>query len=227
MSSVLIIVDVQNDFCEGGSLAVTGGAAVAAGIVSLLADGPVAAGFDTVVATQDWHIAPGTHFAAAGAGPNFLDTWPVHCVAGTEGAALHPALAPVTRHIDAYVRKGRYEAAYSGFEGWALEAPGRTPPDAARTGEAGGSPDVAAAAEPGPGEPLPGVPLAQWLRQRGLDRVSIAGIATDFCVRATALDAAAAGLDVTLLPALCAAVHPDGVPSVLAELEAAGVRIAA
>ena len=80
----LIIVDVQNDFCEGGSLAVAGGAAVAAGIAALLASGDH--GYDHVVATQDFHVDPGSHFSAH---PDYAATWPVHCVAGTAGAQFH------------------------------------------------------------------------------------------------------------------------------------------
>ena len=206
MSSALIVVDVQNDFCEGGSLAVAGGAAVAVRLAALLGNGAKHAGFDTVVATQDWHIDPGSHFSAA---PDFVHSWPVHCVAGTEGAALHEALDPVVMSFDAFVRKGRYEDAYSGFQGRALSAA-----------------QAATTAEPAPGEELPGTPLAQWLRDRGVTEVTVAGLATDFCVKATALDAAREGFAVTVDPALMAAVHPDGVPAVLEELRAAGVAIA-
>ena len=105
----LIIVDVQNDFCEGGSLAVSGGAAVARGINELLAGNP---GYDHVVATKDFHIDPGDHFSET---PDFVSSWPRHCVVGTPGVDFHPDLdvAPV----EAVFRKGRYSAAYSGFEG--------------------------------------------------------------------------------------------------------------
>ncbi len=83
MTRALIIVDVQNDFCEGGSLAVAGGAAVASGISRALADGP----WDHVVATKDFHIDPGAHF---GNPPDFVDSWPAHCVVGTPGTEFHP-----------------------------------------------------------------------------------------------------------------------------------------
>jgi nicotinamidase/pyrazinamidase len=113
MTRALIIADVQNDFCEGGSLAVTGGAAVAAAISQLLAapeqDRPH---WDHVVATKDHHIEPGHHFADS---PDYVDTWPPHCVAGTAGAEFHPALD--TDQVEAVFTKGEYEAAYSGFEG--------------------------------------------------------------------------------------------------------------
>jgi len=180
----LIVVDVQNDFCEGGSLAVTGGAAVAAAISERLrADG----GWDHVVATRDHHIDPGTHFSE---NPDFVDTWPAHCRRGTPGAAFHPDL-DVAR-IEAVFDKGAHAAAYSGFEG----------------------------AEPG------GTGLADWLRAHDVDAVDVAGIATDHCVRATALDAAGAGFTTTVLLDLCAGVAPDSTQRALEQLRAAGVRIA-
>jgi nicotinamidase/pyrazinamidase len=106
----LIIVDVQNDFCEGGSLAVAGGAAVARGITSLLAKPDH--GYDHVVATKDFHIDPGGHFADE---PDYAKSWPVHCVAGSAGSQFHPELE--TAQIEATFRKGAHAAAYSGFEG--------------------------------------------------------------------------------------------------------------
>jgi nicotinamidase/pyrazinamidase len=110
MTSALIIADVQNDFCEGGSLPVTGGAAVAAAISAALAATPDA--WNHVVATKDHHIDPGAHF---GDPPDYVDSWPPHCVAGTPGADFHPALD--TDRIEAVFVKGEHEAAYSGFEG--------------------------------------------------------------------------------------------------------------
>jgi nicotinamidase/pyrazinamidase len=107
----LIIVDVQNDFCEGGSLPVTGGVAVAHAIGELLA-GPDGGGYAYVVATQDYHIDPGAHFSAE---PDFIRSWPPHCVAGTSGADFHPPLDAC--RFDAVFRKGARAAAYSGFEG--------------------------------------------------------------------------------------------------------------
>ena len=178
----LIIVDVQNDFCEGGSLAVTGGAKVAAD-VSVHVRG---SSYDHVVATRDHHVDPGAHFSDA---PDFVDSWPPHCRVGTPGASFHPELdvAP----IEAVFDKGAYTAAYSGFEG----------------------------AEPG------GTGLLEWLADRGVTDVDVVGIATDHCVRATALDAAAAGLQVTVLLELCAGVAPESTERALAELRAAGVTV--
>ena len=108
MVRALIVVDVQNDFCEGGSLAVAGGAAVAAAISEWMAQG----NYEVVVATKDHHVDPGPHFAAE---PDFVDSWPPHCVVGTPGEAFHPALS--TTPIQAVFRKGERAAAYSGFEG--------------------------------------------------------------------------------------------------------------
>lgn len=115
MTRALVIVDVQNDFCEGGSLAVTGGTAVAQGVSTYLRDHR--SDYDVVVATRDWHIDPSGHFAAE---PDYVDTWPAHCVAGTPGAEFHPALDSVVdfgSQLDAVVSKGNFTAAYSGFEG--------------------------------------------------------------------------------------------------------------
>ncbi len=181
MSRALIVVDVQNDFCEGGSLAVAGGAAVASAISDLLGEHS----YDHVVATQDHHIDPGSHFSDA---PDYIDSWPVHCVAGTEGADFHPNL--VNRPFEAVFTKGEYAAAYSGFEG-------------AYAGE----------------------DLAHWLADHEVDTVDVVGIATDYCVRATALDAAAAGLQTRVLLDLTAAVAPDRLPATLADFEAAGVSV--
>jgi nicotinamidase/pyrazinamidase len=180
----LIIVDVQKDFCEGGSLAVTGGAAVAADISATLA-GAEHGRWDHVVATKDFHIDPGGHF---GNPPDFVVSWPPHCVVGTPGTDFHPDLA--TDRIEAVFTKGEHAAAYSGFEGSAA-----------------------------------GVPLADWLRQRDVSTVDVVGIATDHCVRATALDAARLGLGTTVLLDLTAGVAPSTVDTALVELRAAGVTL--
>ena len=171
----LIIVDVQNDFCDGGSLAVDGGARVAARI------GPHAAGdgYDVVVATQDFHVDPGEHFTE----------WPSHCVAGTEGAEFHPALD--TRRIDAVFRKGADRAAYSGFEGATDD----------------------------------GTTLAGFLHDRDVTDVDVAGLATDHCVRATALDAVGAGFTTRVLLDLSAGVAADTTAAALDELRDAGVEL--
>ncbi|MGO4453265.1 isochorismatase family protein [Arthrobacter sp. RAF14] len=204
MSKALIIVDVQNDFCEGGSLAVEGGAALAAAISEYLDDhGHL---YDHVVATQDWHVDPGTHFSDD---PDFHDSWPPHCVAGTSGAELHHDLDQ--EFIEAIFRKGRFAAAYSGFEGLLA------PEDAVSTGDR----------QPGalPSEDEDGESLDEWLRERDVEDIVVVGIATDHCVRATALDGVQAGYSVTVLRELTDSVAADPEPT-FDELEEAGVDIA-
>lgn len=115
MKTALIVVDVQNDFCEGGSLPVGGGAGVAAAISRHIDDH----GYDHVVATRDYHVDPGPHFAAE---PNYVGTWPPHCVAGTSGAAFHPAFD--TAKVEEIFSKGARQAAYSGFEGATADGAG-------------------------------------------------------------------------------------------------------
>jgi len=105
----LIIVDVQNDFCEGGSVPVTGGAAVARAITDYLADEP---GYQHIVATKDFHLDPGDHFSEH---PDYRSSWPPHCIAGSRGADFHPDLD--TASVEAVFCKGAHAAAYSGFEG--------------------------------------------------------------------------------------------------------------
>jgi nicotinamidase/pyrazinamidase len=182
----LVIVDLQNDFCEGGSLAVTGGGSVARAISARLA-GPEGGGYGHVVATQDHHIDPGGHFSAE---PDFETTWPAHCVAGTPGADFHPDLD--TSRIEQVFRKGAHAAAYSGFEG------------AAPDGES----------------------LRSWLRERGVTSLDVVGIATDYCVRATAADAARAGLATRVLLGLTAGVAAATTRTALAQLREAGVELA-
>ena len=180
MSRALIIVDVQNDFCEGGSLAVAGGAGVAAAITAALASGS----WDHVVATKDYHVDPGAHFSAH---PDFVDSWPAHCVVGTDGASFHPALE--TTAVEAVFHKGEHAAAYSGFEGHTDQGEG----------------------------------LADWLRARSVTEVDVVGIATDHCVRATALDARAAGFATTVLLDLTAGVAPATTSAALRQFEEAAV----
>ena len=191
MSRALIVVDVQNDFCEGGSLPVTGGARVAADIGELLhrwhskaADRP---DYDVVVATKDHHVDPGGHWSLK---PDFAESWPVHCKVGSEGAGFHPNLDP--QPFDEVFYKGEHQAAYSGFEG--------------RTSS--------------------GEPLADWLRARSVVEVDVCGIATDHCVRATALDSASEGFDTRVLTALCAGVAEETTAAAITEMSAAGIQIA-
>ncbi|MFY0405725.1 isochorismatase family protein [Solicola sp. PLA-1-18] len=181
-TTALVVVDVQNDFCEGGSLAVTGGADVARRVAELVASGRYA----TVVATRDHHVDPGSHFSDE---PDFVDSWPPHCVVGTPGADLHEPLRDDL--FQAVFRKGEYEAAYSGFEGVDAD----------------------------------GTELALWLTAHGVEAVDVCGIATDYCVRATALDAARHGFATRVLLDLTAAVSADNVPATRADLDAAGVSL--
>lgn len=179
----LIIVDVQNDFCEGGSLAVAGGAEVAESISRHLVGNH---GYDHVVATKDFHIDPGDHFSEH---PDFENSWPRHCVADTPGARFHPGLD--THAVEAVFHKGRYAAAYSGFEGF----------------------DEA------------GTPLADWLHARGVDEVDVVGIATDYCVRATAEDAARAGFHTRVLLDLTAGVAAASTAAAVTAMRAADIDI--
>lgn len=212
MSRALIIVDVQNDFCEGGSLAVSGGADVA-GAISEYVDAHHG-DFDHIVATQDWHIDPGEHFSDT---PDFKDSWPPHCVAGTPGAELHPDLD--TEYIQAYFQKGQFSAAYSGFEGLLA------PEDAVPTGERqpGALPGPADAGRFAPDEDAIG--LDDWLQSHDVEDVVVVGIATDYCVMATALDAVQAGYSVTVLRSLTAGIAED-LEEAVAEMELGGVDVA-
>ncbi|WP_243789694.1 isochorismatase family protein [Saccharopolyspora gloriosae] len=178
----LVVVDVQVDFCEGGALAVAGGADVAAAISRHVAD----SGYAHVVATRDYHIDPGAHFSSQ---PDYVRSWPVHCVAGTAGAAFHPELE--VGPVEAVFSKGQYSDGYSGFEG--VDGTERT--------------------------------LTEWLNSRGVTDVDVVGVATDHCVRATALDAAKAGFSTTVLLDLTAGVSRATVDSALSDLRAAGVAV--
>ena len=192
----LIVVDVQSDFCGGGSLAVPGGAGVAAGITAFLREQPgprARPEYAAVVGTLDWHVDPGRHFSAH---PDYVDTWPAHCVVGTDGSHSHPALDRSL--IEAWFHKGRHAAAYSGFEG--------------RT-------------EDGDDPAGPGSGLADWLREREVTAVDVVGIATDHCVKATALDAVRNGFDTRVLLALTVGVGAGSTHTALDQLRAAGVQL--
>ncbi|KAB3523119.1 isochorismatase family protein [Corynebacterium sp. zg254] len=197
-STALIVVDVQNDFVDG-SLATGRGAAVA----SLITDHLRATTYGVVVGTKDWHIDPEGHFAPEGEEPDFVTTWPVHCVAGSRGAQPHANLD--TDLIEQWFLKGEYTAAYSGFE--AHRDPGV---DTARDGDAASDQEVL---------------LGEWLRSAGITDVVVCGIATEFCVRATALDACEQGFGVTVMRELCSPVNPDASEGVFHELSEAGARV--
>ena len=186
----LVVVDVQNDFVEGGSLAVTGGRDVATRISEHLA--AHADDYAAVIASRDWHDAHGTndgHFAEPGTDPDYAATWPVHCVSTTGGSDYAPEL--VTDRITHHVRKGMGVAAYSAFEGVTDD----------------------------------GSTLLDVLTGLGVTEVDVTGIATDYCVRATVLDARRAGLAVRLLDGLHAGVAPETSAAAVAEMTAAGVSL--
>ena len=189
MTRALFIIDVQNDFTEGGALGVSGGAAVAARISAHLSERSDL--YDIVVASRDWHDADndnGGHFATAAA-PDFVTTWPVHCVAGTEGAEYHPALE--THRVDVHVRKGQGKPAYSIFEG----------------------------------ETADGHSVSELLMERAVTDVDVAGIATDYCVLASARDALTAGARVRVLSDLVAGVAPESSEAALASLADEGAVV--
>jgi len=191
MARALFIIDVQNDFTEGGALGVDGGAAVAAGITEYLRANPKE--YDEVFASRDWHDADndnGGHFATDAA-PDFVTTWPSHCVAGTPGAEYHPALD--TSLIGIHVRKGQGVPAYSIFEGTTDDAES----------------------------------LLQKLDKLEVTEVDVVGIATDYCVRASALDALGAHRRVRVLTDLVAGVAAASSAAALDELKDAGVDVVA
>ena len=184
----LFIIDVQNDFTEGGSLAVQGGAATAAQITDFLR--AHVADYDVVFASRDWHDATndnGGHFATDAA-PDFVVSWPAHCVAGTAGAEYHPALD--TSLVDIHIRKGQGVPAYSIFEGTADD----------------------------------GETVQRKLDEFDVTDIDIVGIATDYCVRASALDALGAHRRVRVLTDLVVGVAEDSSAAALAELHNAGVE---
>lgn len=180
-SEALIVIDVQNDFCPGGALAVGGGDQIIAEINALMDE------FETVVLTQDWHPAGHTSFAAnhPGAAPFSLTEmpygpqvlWPVHCVQGTDGAAFHPALR--TDPAQMILRKG-FRAAIDSYS--AFFENDRTTP----TG------------------------LEGYLRTRGVTSVTLVGLATDYCVAYSAADAARLGFAATILESACRAIDLNG-----------------
>jgi nicotinamidase/pyrazinamidase len=192
----LIVIDVQNDFCPGGALAVAGGDSIVPGINALMDD------FPAVILTQDWHPAGHLSFASSHAGRQPFDMvempygpqvlWPDHCVQGTIGAAFHPGLRTEGNLI---IRKGfRHEIdSYSAF----FENDRKTP-----TG------------------------LEGYLRTRGLDNLTLVGLATDYCVAYSALDSARLGFTVTVRLDLCRAIDLHGsLERMLSEMRDAGVRL--
>jgi nicotinamidase/pyrazinamidase len=190
MRNALLIVDVQNDFIEGGALPIKGGAQVAAMVSRHIRHFKTEYSF--VVATRDYHEDPSDHFSD---NPDFVNTWPPHCIIGTRGSALCPPIFNLIREklIATVVDKGQHAAAYSGFEGV---------------------------------DPR-GHPLYDVLREARVDHIDVCGLALDYCVKATALDARKHDLQVRVLLNLTAPANPDNVPAVLEELKTAGCQIQA
>ncbi|MFF9346986.1 isochorismatase family protein [Streptomyces sp. NPDC014734] len=188
MSRALIVVDVQKDFCEGGSVPVKGGADRAVAIADLVRRGD--GGYAHIVATRDHHIDPGAHFSEH---PDFVDSFPVHCVVGGEGAEFHPNFAPAVEvgAVDEIFCKGAHSASKSGFEGAAED----------------------------------GTSLADWLRAHDVTELDVVGIATDHCVKATALDGVRAGFAVRVLLDYTAGVAADSTTTAMSELRRAGVAL--
>lgn len=186
----LVIVDVQGDFVEGGSLGVDGGRELAERIALDLL--PADCAYDLVVTTQDWHIDPGAHFSDE---PDFVGSWPVHCVAGSAGAEILPAITDALKLLAApqdHILKGQYEDAYSGFMG---------------TNSYGDT-------------------LAQVLNESDIDRVDVVGIASDYCVAATARDAVAEGFKTRVLKDYTVGIDPERVGEIYSsELPAIGVTV--
>lgn len=185
----LLIVDVQNDFTEGGALGVEGGAKVAAGITKYLTD--VSEEYNVIIASLDWHKPSSSNGGHISDDPDYKNSWPEHCIQGTEGAKLHPALLLPSRTL--IVRKGDGKPAYSLFEG------------------RGSTPDA-------------------WLPEEalvlaGVEAVDVVGLALDYCVKATALEAKSMGYDVRVLEDLTAAVNIETGGEAISELVAAGVGI--
>lgn len=174
-----MIVDVQNDFCDvpGAALPVAGGAALAGRISDFMRS--AAGDYASIAATRDWHVDPGDHFSEE---PDFEESWPPHCRAGGHGAEFHPDLD--MNFVNAVFSKGRFSAAYSGFEGRSDD----------------------------------GATLGEWAKSLGIESVDVAGIATDHCVLATVMDAAAQGLKPRLLVDLCAGVTPASTRAALDEM---------
>jgi nicotinamidase/pyrazinamidase len=196
MTRALFIIDVQNDFTEGGALGVDGGAAVAAHLTTFL--DRAADGYSLVIASRDWHNANGDnggHFAAVGEEPDFLATWPPHCVAGTPGAEYHPALEQ--SRITLHVKKGQGEPAYSIFDGHVD----------------GGASD--------------GATVTEVLDEHGVTEVDVAGLATDYCVRASVLDAVEHGRHVRVFTDLIAGVARETSDAAIAEMGHAGAILVA
>lgn len=192
MARALLVIDVQNDFCEGGALACEGGSAVAGKISEYLQQHK--SDYDYVISSRDWHTpgdSNGGHFPSDGSAPDYVSTWPLHCIANTEGAEYHPNLDQ--QLIDIHIKKGQGAPGYSIYDG------------VTESGET----------------------FADLLKRLQIDSVDVVGIATDYCVRASALDSAKHNLDVRVISSLTAGVSPASVEKSIDEMVDAGVAVVA
>jgi len=190
MARALLVIDVQNDFCEGGALACQGGASVAAKISSFIREN--SSRYELVVASRDWHTPNDSndgHFPAEGNSPDYISTWPLHCIQGTEGAEYHPNLD--TNLIDVHIKKGQSSNGYSIFDGVTEE----------------------------------GESFAEVLRSHSISELEVVGIATDYCVRASALDSVKQGFKVRVISSLTAGVSEASTERAIAEMLDAGVDV--
>ena len=190
MARALLVIDVQVDFCEGGALGCDGGAQAALDITNYMRS--TKGDYDFVIASRDWHTpdsANGGHFPPVGQEPDYVNNWPLHCIAGTTGADYHPNLD--SELIDIHIKKGQGAHGYSIFDGV----------------------DDA------------GTPFLELLKQHQIDKVDVVGIATDYCVRASSLDAHAAGLEVRVITSLTAGVNPRSTEAAIDEMVDAGVSV--
>lgn len=192
MARALFVIDVQKDFCEGGTLACKGGALVAKRISEYLTKNK--ASYDYVIASRDWHTpndSNGGHFPEVGIEPDFINSWPLHCIAGEPGADYHPNLD--TSLIDIHIRKGQGQHGYSIFEG---------------TTDQGES-------------------IQDLITRLGITDVDVVGIATDYCVRASSLDANNFGLTVRVITSLTAGVAAGSTEAAIDEMVDAGIKVVA
>lgn len=195
MTRALVVVDLQRDFCEGGALPVAGGSEIAHRIANAvqLYGNDYSPLYDYIVATKDWHLPADSNGGHFSESPDFSTTWPAHCVQGTEGAQWHPAFAKVSDAVDATFYKGAGQPHYSGFQG-------RTPDR----------------------DSWEATYLHAWLADRNVTHLDIVGLATDYCVKATALDAIQFGYNVRIPKHLTAAVGgPDQRDLIIRTLNAA------
>ncbi len=192
MAKALLVIDVQNDFCEGGALACEGGAAVASKISSFIRDHK--AHYEFVIASRDWHTPNDSndgHFPPAGVQPDLVRTWPLHCIAGTSGAEYHTNMDQSL--IDIHIKKGQSANGYSIFDGITDQ----------------------------------GDSFEEVLQKHAITEVDVVGIATDYCVRASALDSAKHGLSVKVISSLTAGVSAESIERAIDEMVDAGVTVVA